>query len=246
MWYEMSRFDPVDELRRCLGRQHPEASSYKLLTELVRRLFGKSGIDSLELIAYGDFADECRYKEETLLYVRAHEKPHGYREIHGVDPDWEKAREPWRDFLSTCPYSGNLEDSDLEDEEDSALDDDIDEEEFYSDSQFLDDLDDGWPDMDASDYASDFSDNDSQITNEARNEDDEGLVNADATDDDLGLRDLFAETASDSKQNHDSHTGPNVTFPTTSPLTLSRPQLVDESSESLDELPTEFSYQANL
>ncbi|KAL9621564.1 MAG: hypothetical protein Q9160_003956 [Pyrenula sp. 1 TL-2023] len=197
-WFDPGRFDPVDEHRRFIGRPHPKEGPSELLTNLVRCLFGGSGIESLELVAYGDFSNERKFRSETLLYVRAPEDPLGYREIAGVDPEWEKVREPWKDFLSACPFSsGREEDSDLEDEEDSAVDDeDDDEEDFDSDSQFPSDDDDGWTDTDESDDPSGFSDNDSRFDYGAGNEDDEGPVDPDATDDYFCLRNLFAEVES--------------------------------------------------
>ena len=71
---------------------------------LAKWAFGPDGVQSLQILAYGDFSYRGRFADSLLLLLRDRSAPHGFRPAVQDDmPGMQSLYTDNMDFFAACP-----------------------------------------------------------------------------------------------------------------------------------------------
>lgn len=96
---EMLGVDPLTERRNMVKGLH----------EFAQWAFGPTGIPTLQLIAFGDFSQKCRFEQTNALLCRNSGGSQYYRRIETGDIVLQELLEKHSDFMGACPMFHILE-----------------------------------------------------------------------------------------------------------------------------------------
>jgi hypothetical protein len=98
---------PFLELKRLAEPSNDEfVESKKIIDELfnfVKWVFGRDGIGSLQMLAFGDCSYDCSFKDNHILLCKDPSKERGFPPVSSSDSELQALVGRNMDFLGSCP-----------------------------------------------------------------------------------------------------------------------------------------------